>query len=84
MSEVALEIPARTTSIFAEEFETQIAINASFFEPFRPGNFYWDYYPHNGDPVNVIHPDQVYVIGYGYYNWVKYWWNQSFSGGSVW
>ncbi len=48
-----LELPARTTSIFAEEFGVQIAINGSFFGPFRVGNFIWDYYPHNGDPVDI-------------------------------
>lgn len=48
-----LEIPARTTSTFAEEFGVQIAINGSFFSPFRVGNFLWDYYPHSGDPVDI-------------------------------
>ena len=49
-----LEIPARTTSRFAQEFGLQIAINGSFFKPFRVGRLVFDFYPHNGDPVNVI------------------------------
>ena len=48
-----MELPARTTSDFLEEFGVQVAINGSFSEPFRVGNFLWDYYPHGGDPVNV-------------------------------
>ncbi len=48
-----LELPARATSAFLEEFGVQIAMNGSFFEPFRVGRFLWDYYPHSDDPVNV-------------------------------
>jgi hypothetical protein len=48
-----LEIPARTTSVFAEEFGVQMAINGGFSKPFRVGTFLWDYYPHSGDPVDV-------------------------------
>ena len=49
-----LEIPARTTSAFVEEFGVQVAINGSFFKPFRVGSFLFDYYPHHGDPVDVL------------------------------
>lgn len=39
---------ARTTSEFLDEFNLQLAINASYFHPFRENNP-WDYYPHSGD-----------------------------------
>ncbi len=52
-STTGLEVPARTTSAFVEEFDLQVAINGSFSEPFRAGTFLWDYYPHSGDPVDV-------------------------------
>ncbi|MCP4399174.1 MAG: phosphodiester glycosidase family protein [bacterium] len=43
-------LPARTTSQFVEEFDAQLAINASFFEPFWVK---WPrYYPHVGDPAS--------------------------------
>jgi hypothetical protein len=48
-----LEIPARTASKFLQEFGAQIAINGSFFVPFRVGSTLWDYYPHSGEPVDV-------------------------------
>lgn len=48
-----LEVTARTTSEFVEEFSLQVAINGSFSVPFRAGSFLWDYYPHSGDPVDV-------------------------------
>lgn len=48
-----MDLSARTKSAFLEEFGVQVAINGSFSEPFRAGNFLWDYYPHSGDPVNV-------------------------------
>jgi Phosphodiester glycosidase len=47
------DLPARRTSQFAREFDVQVAINASFFYPFRAESPI-DYYPHVGDPVNVI------------------------------
>jgi exopolysaccharide biosynthesis protein len=43
-----LEISARTTSEFIKEFDVQVAINGSFFKPFK------DDYPQRGDPVDVI------------------------------
>ncbi|MBW4644023.1 MAG: phosphodiester glycosidase family protein [Goleter apudmare HA4340-LM2] len=39
---------ARTTTEFLREFQLQLAINASYFYPFRENNP-WDYYPHSGD-----------------------------------
>jgi hypothetical protein len=53
-STAGLEIPARTTSAFVEEFDVQVAINGSFSQPFHIGTFLWDYYPHSGDPVDVL------------------------------
>lgn len=46
------DLPARTTATFLREFELQLAINGSFFEPFRAGTP-WDYAPKQGDPVNI-------------------------------
>jgi hypothetical protein len=50
----SLELSARTTSAFLKEFGVQVAINGSFSRPFRAGVFLWDYYPHTGDPVDVL------------------------------
>lgn len=47
------DLPARTTTRFAREFDVRVAINASYFYPFRSDGPF-DYYPHPGDPVNVI------------------------------
>lgn len=47
------DLPARTTSQFAREFDVRVAINASYFYPFRSDGPF-DYYPHVGDPVNVV------------------------------
>jgi hypothetical protein len=52
-SSKGMEVTARTTSEFLEEFDLQIAINGSFSVPFRAGSFLWDYYPHSGEPVDV-------------------------------
>lgn len=45
---------ARTTTQFLDEFDLQLAINGDFFEPWY-SNFpdIWNYYPKEGDPVNV-------------------------------
>ncbi len=51
-SEPGAEARARTTTAFLREFEVQVAINGSFFEPFW-ANSPWDYYPRSGDPVWV-------------------------------
>lgn len=47
------ELRAQTTSDFVKEFKLQLAINGSFFGPFRE-NGPLDYYPHNDDPVNIL------------------------------
>jgi hypothetical protein len=47
------EIGARTTSQFLTEFNLQIAVNGSFFYPFREK--FWNAYPrYSGDPVYVV------------------------------
>jgi hypothetical protein len=52
-TEIPTEIDARTTSEFLREFKLQLAINASFFYPFREVTP-WDYYPHSSDRANVV------------------------------
>lgn len=47
-----MSLRARTTTRFAQEFGVQIAINGSFFEPFRMRTP-WDFYPRPGDWVNI-------------------------------
>jgi exopolysaccharide biosynthesis protein len=47
------EINARITSDFLKEFKLKLAINASYFYNFRE-NTPLDYFPHNGDRVNVV------------------------------
>jgi hypothetical protein len=47
-----MDIAARTTSSFLEEYDVQLAINGSFFVPFKAESP-WDYYPHRGDDVDV-------------------------------
>ncbi|MBW4663421.1 MAG: phosphodiester glycosidase family protein [Chroococcus sp. CMT-3BRIN-NPC107] len=47
------EIKARTTSNFVREFGVQLAINGSFFLPFYERSP-WNYYPHEGDRVNIL------------------------------
>jgi hypothetical protein len=58
-----LPLNAQTTSKFLEGFNLQVAINGDGFEPWH-SNSVWDYYPHAGDPVDVIgfavSRDQVY------------------------
>lgn len=44
---------ARSTSQFLKEFKAQVAINAGFFEPYSSKGPL-SYYPHTGDPVDVI------------------------------
>jgi hypothetical protein len=46
-------LKARKTSHFLEEHQAQLAINGDFFEPWH-SLFIWDYYPHIGDPVQVL------------------------------
>jgi hypothetical protein len=47
------ELNARTTSQFLTRYQQDLAINASFFDPFRE-NAPWDYYPMVGDRVNAV------------------------------
>ncbi|MEC4984395.1 MAG: phosphodiester glycosidase family protein [Oscillatoria sp. PMC 1068.18] len=47
-----MDIKARTTSEFLEEYNLQLAINGSFFHPFIVHNP-WNYYPRSGDFVKV-------------------------------
>ncbi len=47
------DIEARTTSEFVKEFKLQLAVNASFFHPFREKTP-WDYFPKSGDRVNIL------------------------------
>jgi hypothetical protein len=51
---VSLDRPlkARTTSTFVRESGAEVAINASFFYPFRADSPF-SYYPHESDPVQV-------------------------------
>jgi hypothetical protein len=44
---------ARKTSTFVEQFGVAVAINANYFYPFK-SNSVFDYYPHEGDPVDVV------------------------------
>jgi hypothetical protein len=46
------QLRARTTSEFLRAFGAQLAINGQIFYPWRSG--LCDYYPHPGDPVNVV------------------------------
>lgn len=48
-----MESTAQTTSSFLQQHRLQLAVNANFFFPFREKTP-WDYYPHQGDPVNLI------------------------------
>lgn len=50
---VTNETIARTTSEFLQESGVQIAVNGSFFFPFREKTP-WDYAPHSGDRVFVL------------------------------
>ncbi len=46
------ELSAATVRDFAKTHNAQVAINGSFFEPFE-GSSLFNYYPQDGDPVNV-------------------------------
>ncbi len=48
-----LETTARTATEFLKSSGANLAINASFFYPFRE-NHPLDYYPHSGDRVNTV------------------------------
>lgn len=47
------ELVAKRTSTFLREHALRLAINGSFFDPFR-SEAPWDYYPREGDPVDVF------------------------------
>jgi hypothetical protein len=61
------DLLARTTSQFLQEFDLQLAINGDFFDPWRDYGI-WDYYPHEGDPVNIrgltASNGDIYTTGY--------------------
>lgn len=52
---------AVTVRNLAKRFGLQIAVNGSHFHPFR-SEMPWDYYPHAGDPVDVM----GYAVSDGY------------------
>lgn len=62
-----MDLYARTTGAFLDRAEVQVAVNGSFFEPFRPG-FVVGYEPNSGDPVNVkglaISNGEIYSADY--------------------
>jgi hypothetical protein len=64
-TEVPTEIDAQTTSEFLQEHQLQLAVNASFFYPFREVTP-WDYYPKSGDRANVV--GQAIANGSNYSN----------------
>ncbi|RUR73122.1 hypothetical protein DSM107007_54810 [Nostoc sp. PCC 7120 = FACHB-418] len=47
------ETKARTTSEFVAEFQVKLAINGSYFYPFKEVTP-WHYYPHSGDTTKVL------------------------------
>jgi hypothetical protein len=47
------QLRARTTTRFLADFHAQLAINANYFRPFRSAAP-WDFYPHEGDGVDVV------------------------------
>jgi hypothetical protein len=47
------ETKARTTTEFVKEFQVKLAINGSYFHPFREVTP-WNYYPHSGDKTKVL------------------------------
>jgi hypothetical protein len=48
-----MQTTARTTSAFLQEFKLQLAVNASFFYPFKEKTP-WDYYPRAGEGAKVL------------------------------
>jgi hypothetical protein len=49
---IDMDVKARTTSKFLEEYGAQLAINGSYFIPFKASSP-WSYYPRRGDGVNI-------------------------------
>lgn len=52
-SDAELPLKARTTSQFLDDFDLQVAINGDGFTPWYDYSLL-NYYPHSGDPVDVI------------------------------
>lgn len=50
---IPVELSARTTSEFLDEFKLQVAINANFHYPSRD-NLFGDVYPNTGEMVNLV------------------------------
>ena len=61
---------ARKTSVFAEEFDAQVAINASFFYTFTVGTPL-TYYPKPGDPITVVGKAMADGVSYAKVNGFK-------------
>lgn len=47
-----MDILAETTALFLKRYGADLAFNANFFSPFG-AKYPWDFYPHNGDPVDI-------------------------------
>jgi hypothetical protein len=58
------ELRSRPTSAFASAFDAQVAINGSYFYPFR-NDHPLDYEPHPGDPVHVLGLTASGGVAYG-------------------
>ena len=48
------EVRAMTVSAFAKRYETVIAVNAGYFEPFNSGTHGEPGYPQSGNPVDIL------------------------------
>jgi hypothetical protein len=48
----ALPLVARTPGAFLREYHLQVVVNGDFFSPWHSNNAF-DFYPHEGDPVEV-------------------------------
>jgi hypothetical protein len=61
------DIPAHTVSQFLDDNHLQVAVNADYFLPAHD-NAFWDYHPHEGDPVSTrglaAAEGTVYTQGY--------------------
>ena len=68
--EEKFNVLARKTSVFAEEFDAQVAINASFFYTFTVGTPL-TYYPKPGDPVTVVGKAMADGVAYAKVNGFK-------------
>ncbi len=52
-AKVDMPLEGRATSDFLDDFSLQVAINGDGFKPWH-SNTFLDYYPHTGDPIDVI------------------------------